>query len=193
MLSERGNKLILFGDPLSTGLESLSKPPPHPPHQNANLVVYILSWWYCRKTLRDYHSYISLNTKHLLKGTITAIQTVSLSSANKFMLKHWECFSEICVCGEGNGKPLQYSCLEKSMDRGAWRAAAHGVTWLSMCARAKKKDRKKYVFALCYTDLLYTEHMYMCVYIYVCACMCVNICYTSYSININYNFFCDPK
>ena len=24
--------------------------------------------------------------------------------------------------GEGNGNPLQYSCLEKSMDRGAWQA-----------------------------------------------------------------------
>ena len=30
--------------------------------------------------------------------------------------------------GEGNGNPLQYSCLENSMDRGAWRATAHGVT-----------------------------------------------------------------
>ena len=30
--------------------------------------------------------------------------------------------------GEGNGNPLQYSCLENPMDRGAWRAAAHGVT-----------------------------------------------------------------
>ena len=29
--------------------------------------------------------------------------------------------------GEGNGYPLQYSCLEKSMDRGAWGATAHGV------------------------------------------------------------------
>ena len=29
--------------------------------------------------------------------------------------------------GEGNGNPLQYSCLENSMDRGAWRATAHGV------------------------------------------------------------------
>ena len=28
---------------------------------------------------------------------------------------------------EGNGKPLQYSCLENSMDRGAWRATVHGV------------------------------------------------------------------
>ena len=29
--------------------------------------------------------------------------------------------------GEGNGNPLQYSCLENSMDRGAWWAIAHGV------------------------------------------------------------------
>ena len=29
--------------------------------------------------------------------------------------------------GEGNGTPLQYSCLENSMDRGAWWAAVHGV------------------------------------------------------------------
>ena len=29
--------------------------------------------------------------------------------------------------GEGNGTPLQYSCLENPMDRGAWQAAVHGV------------------------------------------------------------------
>ena len=29
--------------------------------------------------------------------------------------------------GEGNGNPLQYSCLENPVDRGAWRAAVHGV------------------------------------------------------------------
>ena len=37
--------------------------------------------------------------------------------------------------GEGNGNPLQYSCLENPMDRGAWQATVHGVTeswtWLS--------------------------------------------------------------
>ena len=31
-------------------------------------------------------------------------------------------------CGEGNSTPLQYSCLENPMDRGAWWAAVHGVT-----------------------------------------------------------------
>ena len=30
--------------------------------------------------------------------------------------------------GEGHGNPLQYSCLENPMDRGAWRAVVHGVT-----------------------------------------------------------------
>ena len=30
--------------------------------------------------------------------------------------------------GGGNGSPLQYSCLEKPMDRGAWWAIVHGVT-----------------------------------------------------------------
>ena len=30
--------------------------------------------------------------------------------------------------GEGNGTPLQYSCLENPMDRGAWWASVHGVT-----------------------------------------------------------------
>ena len=40
-----------------------------------------------------------------------------------------------CLFGEGNGTPLQYSCLENPMDGGPWKAAVHGVassqTWLS--------------------------------------------------------------
>ena len=39
------------------------------------------------------------------------------------------------ILGEGNGTPLQYSCLENPMDGGTWWAAVHGVTksqtWLS--------------------------------------------------------------
>ena len=31
------------------------------------------------------------------------------------------------IFGEGNGTPLQYSCLENPMDGGAWKAAVHGV------------------------------------------------------------------
>ena len=43
------------------------------------------------------------------------------------------------IYGEGNGNPIQYSCLENPVDRGAWCAAVHGVAqswtwlkWLSM-------------------------------------------------------------
>ena len=37
--------------------------------------------------------------------------------------------------GEGNGNPLQYSCLENSMDGGAWWATVHGVAESDMTGR----------------------------------------------------------
>ena len=39
----------------------------------------------------------------------------------------------------GNGNPLQCSCLENPMDRGAWRATVHGVTksWTQLCDLAR--------------------------------------------------------
>ena len=48
-----------------------------------------------------------------MKGKLTL-------SPGFFMTKH--------IMGEGNGIPLQYSCLENPMDGGAWKAAVHGVT-----------------------------------------------------------------
>ena len=40
--------------------------------------------------------------------------------------------------GEGNGNPLQYSCLKNPMDRGAWWAAVHGIvkSWTQLSVRA---------------------------------------------------------
>ena len=35
-------------------------------------------------------------------------------------------FALSCI-GGGNGNPLQYSCMENPMDRGAWQATVHGV------------------------------------------------------------------
>ena len=43
--------------------------------------------------------------------------------------------------GEGNGNPLQYSCLENSMDWGAWWVTVHGV--------AKSRTRLHFHFHLC--------------------------------------------
>ena len=42
--------------------------------------------------------------------------------------KNWEFLQLIYhLPGEGNGNPLQYSCLENPMDRGVWEATVHGV------------------------------------------------------------------
>ena len=38
---------------------------------------------------------------------------------------------------EGNGNPLEYSCLDRGMDRGAWRATVHGVTESDMLKRLR--------------------------------------------------------
>ena len=49
--------------------------------------------------------------------------------------------------GEGNGKPLQYSCLGNPMDRELWQATVHGVTKsqtrLSDRAQYTGKEKKK--------------------------------------------------
>ena len=69
---------------------------------------------------------------------------------SKFLLKE--------SSGEGNGNPLQYSCLENPMDRGAWQATVHETsknqTRLSVyrangnlapfCRRKSKERKKKY-------------------------------------------------
>ena len=66
-------------------------------------------------------------------------------------------FSVSCI-GEGNGNPLQWSCLENPRDGGVWWAAVYGVsqsrTWLKWLSSSS----------------IYT-HIYMC----VCVCVCVYI------------------
>ena len=44
-----------------------------------------------------------------------------------FCFFHFLIHNHYKLFGEGNGTPLQYSCLENPMDRGAWRATVHGV------------------------------------------------------------------
>ena len=51
------------------------------------------------------------------------IKSVIVSTVSPFI-----CHEVMGLDGEGNGTPLQYSCLENPMDRGAWWAAIHGVT-----------------------------------------------------------------
>ena len=49
---------------------------------------------------------------------------------------------------EGNGNPLQYSCLENSMDRGAWQATVHGIIQRHMTEHARTQAQlhsKKFI------------------------------------------------
>ena len=52
-------------------------------------------------------------------------------------------FSLSCI-GEGNGNPLQYSCLENPRDGGAWWAAVYGVaqswTWLKRVSSSRSRE-----------------------------------------------------
>ena len=51
----------------------------------------------------------------------------SYDQRKEHMIKQRHYFTNKGPPGEGNGNPLQYSCLENPMDRGAWWATVHGV------------------------------------------------------------------
>ena len=55
-------------------------------------------------------------------------QSTELSSLCYTAAPHTILRMVTCLFGEGNGTPLQYSCLENPMDGRAWKAAVHGVT-----------------------------------------------------------------
>ena len=44
--------------------------------------------------------------------------------------------------GEGNGNPLQYSCLGNTMDRGVWQAIVHGLTESNMTEQLNHHHQK---------------------------------------------------
>ena len=61
--------------------------------------------------------------------------------------------------GEGNDNPLQYSCLENSIDRGAWQAPVHGVT--------KESDMsERLILNISLHDIYIHTHIYVCIYTY---------------------------
>ena len=65
--------------------------------------------------------------------------------------------------GEGNDNLLQYSCLENSMDRGAWRATVHGVTKPDMTENAHMRICVFLKYGLCKhtTDLFLYQFSYV--------------------------------
>ena len=55
--------------------------------------------------------------------------------------------------GEGNGNPLQYSCLENPMDRGAWQAIVHGVTRVGHDLVTKPPNHHSFLYSPTLTSI----------------------------------------
>ena len=67
--------------------------------------------------------------------------------------------------GVGNGNPLQYSCLENSMDRGIWQVTVFGVAkswiWLSMCTYTAAKLQPFFTCLCCYSKNMKLRPVYL--------------------------------
>jgi len=82
------------------------------------------------------------------------------------------CFILLCFSGhlgEGNGNPLQYSCLENPMDRGAWWAAVYGVTqgrtrlkWLSSSSSGHLRVYNNAYWSNLYLSQITLPHLLWC-------------------------------
>ena len=76
----------------------------------------------------------SPETISIVNRPYTSIQ--KNNKKNFFLIKITK-VKESFLSGEGNGNPLQYSCLENPLDRGAWWAAVHGVAELDTTVQLK--------------------------------------------------------
>ena len=125
---------ILNPPPTSLLIPSLWVIPVHQPQASC-----ILHWtwsgnsfqiWYytCFNAIPPNHPTLSLSLR--VQKTVVYI-CVSFAGSHTGLLSSSFQIPYICVsmlyCGEGNGTPLQYSCLENSMDRGAWWTIVHGT------------------------------------------------------------------
>ena len=84
----------------------------------------------------------------------------------------------------GNGNPLQYSCLENSMDRGAWHTAVHGVTksWTRLNSHAC------WLPYLCHFGVLSYLFIYLLLYLFVClaglSCCTWDLCHVTWDLSL---------
>ena len=65
---------------------------------------------------------------------------------------------------EGNGNPLQYSCLENPMDRGPWHATVHGVTELDTTATTISLHFTSFHFILLSGELTLISRVFFIVF-----------------------------
>ena len=85
--------------------------------------------------------------------------------------------------GEGNGNPLQYSCLKNSMHRRPWQATVHGSQRVghNLATNTTMQPLTGYICQKCHMKI--GEYRTICgvwpiyvIYIRVCVCVCVCVC-----------------
>ena len=108
-----------------------------PSNEHPGLISFRMDWLNLLavqgtlKSLLQHHSSKALSSLH--SPTLTSIHDHCIYVQ---MYSHWHFsshyiyifFALFIIVGEGNGNPLQNSCLENLMDRGAWQATVYGVT-----------------------------------------------------------------
>ena len=73
--------------------------------------------------------------------------------------------------GEGNGNPLQYSCLGNPMDRGSWQATVHGVAKESVGHDLVAKQHWPLLFHICFRNLSINAHIDLVVTVQYSTCI----------------------
>ena len=85
------------------------------------IVRILLSSWFSEKAMAPHSSTLAWKIPWMEKPG-------GLQSMGSLRVGHdWGTSLSLSCIGEGNGNPLQYSCLENPMDGGAWWAAVRGV------------------------------------------------------------------
>ena len=99
------------------------------------LIIYLVGLWEIFNRILEYDSSFLVLLSHLLRyrtdvsgrDMMALIASGSNSTESVCNEGHLGMMpGSGRSCGEGNGTPLQYSCLEKSMDREPWWATVHG-------------------------------------------------------------------
>ena len=78
--------------------------------------------------------------------------------------------------GEGNGNPLQYSCLGNPMDRGAWRATVQGVAKRVGLYLVNKQKQEFFIYSECKSLKLHDLQVFSPILWVVISFFCVYVC-----------------
>ena len=93
---------------------------PHPP------ATYVQVPTNPRVLLKSFEE-LYKNADAYVIGLSVSLTVGYLKTLSQVIWIHSQIWGLLCMSGEGNGTPLQYSCLENPMDGGAWWVAVHGI------------------------------------------------------------------